>query len=51
MIRAFRSEWLKLLRPATILGGAGAMVAFAVLTVVLTLSQVGTGTAGGRGGG
>ncbi len=49
MIRAFRSEWLKLLHPATLLGGAGAMVAFAVLTVVLTLRRIGDATAGGPG--
>ena len=41
MIRAFWSEWLKIRRPAMILGGAGAMVGFAVLAIVLTLSQLG----------
>jgi ABC-type transport system involved in multi-copper enzyme maturation permease subunit len=38
MIRAFRSEWLKIWRPAMILGGAGPMIGFAVLAVVLSLS-------------
>ena len=41
VIRAFRSEWLKLLRPSLILGGAGTMAGFAVLVVVLRLSRVG----------
>jgi len=49
MIRAFRSEWLKIRRPAMILGGAGAMVGFAVLAIVLTLNQLG-GAGGGPGG-
>jgi len=40
MIRAFRSEWLKIRRPAMILGGAGAMVGFAVLAIVLTLNRL-----------
>lgn len=41
MIRAFRSEWLKMLRPGMILGGAGTMTGFAILAVVLRLSRVG----------
>ena len=41
VIRAFRSEWVKLLRPSLILGGAGTMAGFAVLAVVLRLSRVG----------
>ncbi len=42
MIRAYRSEWLKIRRPAMMLGGAGAMIGFAVLAVVLTLSRLGS---------
>jgi ABC-2 type transport system permease protein len=38
MIRAFRSEWLKIRRPAMMLGGAGPMIGFAVLAIVLSLS-------------
>jgi ABC-2 type transport system permease protein len=38
MIRSFRSEWVKLRRPGMILGGAGTIVGFAILTVVLTLT-------------
>ena len=41
MIRAFRSEWLKILRPNIILGGAGTMCGFAILAVVLRLSRLG----------
>lgn len=41
MIRAFRSEWLKLLRTGMILGSAGSMAGFAILAVVLRLSRVG----------
>ena len=41
MIRAFRSEWLKILRPSIILGAAGAMCGFAILAVVLRLSRLG----------
>jgi ABC-2 type transport system permease protein len=37
MIRSFLSEWIKLRRPWMILGGAGTIVGFAILTVVLTL--------------
>jgi ABC-type transport system involved in multi-copper enzyme maturation permease subunit len=39
--RAFRSEWLKILRPSIILGGAGTMCGFAILAVVLRLSRLG----------
>jgi len=49
MIRAFRSEWLKMRRPAIILGGGGAMIGFAVLAIVLTLSRLG-GSGPGPGG-
>ncbi len=42
MIRAFRSEWLKIRRPAMMLGGAGAMIGFAVLAIVLTLNRLGS---------
>lgn len=38
MTRSFLSEWVKLRRPAMILGGAGTIVGFAILTVVLTLT-------------
>jgi ABC-2 type transport system permease protein len=38
MRRAFRSEWLKILRPAMLIGEAGPMIGFAVLAVVLSLS-------------
>ena len=41
MIRAFRSEWLKMLRPSIILGAAGTMCGFAILAVVLRLSRLG----------
>lgn len=42
MIRAFRSEWLKLLRPSMILGAVGTMSGFALLVVLLRLSRVGS---------
>lgn len=45
MMRAFMSEWLKMRRPAMVLGGAGAMVGFAVVAIVLTLNKL--GSAGG----
>ena len=35
MIRSFRSEWLKLLRPTFLLGTIGGLVGFSVLGVVL----------------
>jgi ABC-2 type transport system permease protein len=38
MLRSFRSEWIKLRRPGMILGGAGTIIGFAILTVVLTLT-------------
>jgi ABC-2 type transport system permease protein len=38
MIRSFLSEWVKLRRPGMILGGAGTIVGFAILTVVLSLT-------------
>jgi ABC-2 type transport system permease protein len=38
MIRSFLSEWVKLRRPGMILGGAGTIVGFAILTIVLTLT-------------
>jgi len=38
MIRSFLSEWVKLRRRAMVLGGAGTIVGFAILTVVLTLT-------------
>jgi ABC-2 type transport system permease protein len=38
MLRSFLSEWIKLRRPGMILGGAGTIVGFAILTVVLTLT-------------
>ena len=41
VLRAFRSEWLKLLRPSMMLGGVGTMAGFAVLALVLRLSRVG----------
>lgn len=41
VIRAFRSEWLKMLRPSIILGGASAMCGFAILAVVFRLSRLG----------
>jgi ABC-2 type transport system permease protein len=53
MIRSFRSEWIKLRRPGMILGGAGTIVGFAILTVVLTLTTASTTPTdqGGPGGG
>jgi ABC-2 type transport system permease protein len=38
MTRSFLSEWVKLRRPGMILGGAGTIVGFAILTVVLSLT-------------
>jgi len=40
MIRAYWSEWWKIRRPGMILGGAGTMIGFAVLAVVLMLSRL-----------
>jgi ABC-type transport system involved in multi-copper enzyme maturation permease subunit len=42
MLRSFLSEWIKLRRPGMILGGAGTIVGFAILTVVLTLTTAST---------
>jgi len=42
MLRSFRSEWIKLRRRAMVLGGAGTLVGFAVLTVALTLMTAST---------
>jgi ABC-2 family transporter protein len=38
MTRSFLSEWIKLRRPGMILGGAGTIVGFAILAVVLSLT-------------
>jgi len=38
MLRSFLSEWIRLRRPAMVLGGAGAIIGFAVLTVALILT-------------
>ncbi len=46
MMRVFKSEWLKIRRPAMILGGAGTMIGFAVLAIVLTLNRL-SSTGGG----
>lgn len=48
MIRAYRSEWLKIRQPAMILGGAGSMIGFAILAIVFTLRQLGSGGRDGR---
>jgi ABC-type transport system involved in multi-copper enzyme maturation permease subunit len=42
MIRAYKSEWLKLRRPGMILGGLGAMVGFAILVTVLAVVSAGS---------
>jgi ABC-2 type transport system permease protein len=42
MWRSFGSEWLKLRRPAMLLGGVGTIVGFAVLTVTLTFTTAST---------
>jgi ABC-2 type transport system permease protein len=47
MWRSFLSEWIKLRRPAMLLGGAGAIVGFAAVTVALTLNSVAEGPAEG----
>jgi ABC-type transport system involved in multi-copper enzyme maturation permease subunit len=39
MIRAFRSEWIKIRRPGMLFGGLGATIGFAVLAVVLTVAR------------
>ncbi|MDP9210131.1 MAG: ABC transporter permease [Actinomycetota bacterium] len=52
MLRSFLSEWVKLRRRAMVLGGAGTIVGFAILTVVLTLTTASaTPTEDGPGGG
>jgi len=43
MMRAYRSEWLKMWRPALLLGGAGPMIGFAVLAIVLILRRLDRG--------
>jgi ABC-2 type transport system permease protein len=51
MTRSFLSEWIKLRRPGMILGGAGTIVGFAILTVVLSLTTASaTSTDQGPGG-
>jgi ABC-2 family transporter protein len=47
MWRSLLSEWIKLRRPAMLLGGAGAIVGFAAVTVALTLNSVAEGPAEG----
>ena len=42
MTRSFLSEWIKLRRPGMIFGGAGTIVGFAILTVVLTMTTAST---------
>jgi ABC-2 type transport system permease protein len=51
MIRAFKSEWLKLRRPGMILGGLGAMIGFSILAIVLNLTRLNSAVAGRPGGG
>jgi ABC-type transport system involved in multi-copper enzyme maturation permease subunit len=41
--RAFRSEWFKIRRPGVLLAGLGAMVAFSVLAVILTVTRADSG--------
>lgn len=43
MIRAYRSEWLKLRRPGMLLGGLGAMVGFAIFGMVLAVVRADSG--------
>ena len=45
MVRAFRSEWLKIRRRGMLLGSAGSMAALAVLGVVLVVLRAGSGKA------
>lgn len=49
MIRAFRSQWIRLRRRSVVLGWGGAMVGFALLATVLTLRRVGGEPAAGPG--
>jgi len=46
MMRAYRSEWLKIWRPAMLLGGAGPMIGFAALAIVLMLRRLNNGRGG-----
>jgi ABC-2 type transport system permease protein len=48
MIRSFRSEWLKLRRRATLLGG-GTIIGFAILITVLTFANAATSPKQGPG--
>jgi ABC-2 type transport system permease protein len=52
MIRAISSEWLKLRRPAMILGGLGPMIGFSILAIVINYTRLGGASAvpgpGGR---
>jgi ABC-2 type transport system permease protein len=43
MLRAYKSEWLKLRRPAMILGGVGTVIGFAILGVVLAVLRADSG--------
>lgn len=43
MIRAFRSELLKLRRPGMLLGGLGGMVGFGLVAVILTMARASSG--------
>jgi ABC-type transport system involved in multi-copper enzyme maturation permease subunit len=43
MVRAYRSEWLKLRRPGMLLGGLGAMIGFAILGTVLAVLRADSG--------
>jgi ABC-2 type transport system permease protein len=45
MVRAFRSEWLKIRRRGMLLGSAGAMTALAILGVVIVVMRAGSGRA------
>ena len=48
MVRAFRSEWLKILRRGMLLGSAGAMSALSILGIVLvTLRRCSTFSSSG----
>jgi ABC-2 type transport system permease protein len=45
MLRAFRSEWLKIRRRGMLLGSAGAMTALAILGVVIVVMRASSGRA------
>ena len=45
MVRAFRSEWLKIRRVGMLLGSAGAMTALAILGVVIVVLRASSGKA------